>query len=169
MMRNNKYSVKMTARKRIYLIVAPFIVLAGLTFAACQPDARILNSKRGEPIETARTDSNSAKSFDTFEKDLEAMRTADFDYIFAFRRRDGAVLNGDDKKFLKANSPAATNRFILTDEGRAVIAGSKFKFAPENIQALESYFRVENYSKPSSEESPEANVNAKAGADKPRL
>ncbi len=164
--RNNKNNLEKSARKRVRRFIAPFALLGCLTFAACQPDARILNSKRGESNVEAKTETDSSPGFDNFEKDLQAMRTADFDYIFAFRRKDRAVLNGGDKKFLKANSPAATNRFILTDEGKAVIAGSKFKFAPVNIQALESYFNVENYSKPNSEVSSETNIKAKTNSIK---
>ncbi|HXG83768.1 MAG TPA: hypothetical protein VNI84_07050 [Pyrinomonadaceae bacterium] len=83
-----------------------------------------------------------------FEKDLQSMRNADFDFIYVFRRKDGGVLDGEDKKYLKAYSPAATNRFVLTDENKAAIAGSSYKFEPENLDNLQKRFVIENFSKP---------------------
>ncbi len=83
-----------------------------------------------------------------FESDLQTMRTAGFDYIFVFRRTDNGVFNAEDKTYLKENSPAATNRFILSDDDKAVIAGSGFEFPPENLEALRKRFNVEDYSLP---------------------
>lgn len=90
-----------------------------------------------------------------FERDLETMRTANFDYIYAFRRKDGAAFESDDRKFLRANAPPQTNRFISTDDGRAFIAGSGFKFTPEILETLRKRFDVEDYS-PKKEETKEA-------------
>ncbi|MGI8639147.1 MAG: hypothetical protein ACR2MG_04265 [Pyrinomonadaceae bacterium] len=81
-----------------------------------------------------------------FESDLETMRTAGFDYIFVFRRKDGGVLDGEDKKYLKANSPPVTNRFILSDGDKAAIAGSSYEFPPGNLETLRMRFNVEDYS-----------------------
>ena len=76
------------------------------------------------------------------------MKTAGFDYIFVFRRKDGGVFDAEDKTYLKANSPAVTNRFILSDDDKAVIAGSGFEFPAENLEALRQRFNVEDYSSP---------------------
>ncbi len=86
-----------------------------------------------------------------YERDLQTMKTANFNYIFAFRRKDGGTFDSEDKKYLRANTPAGTNRFVSTDEGRAFIAGSTFVFSPENLEALRSRFLVEDYSKPEAE------------------
>ena len=83
-----------------------------------------------------------------YERDLETMKTANFDYIFAFRRKDGNAFDGEDRKYLRANTPPGTNRFVSTDEGRAFIAGSRYEFSPENLAALRNRFLVEDYSKP---------------------
>lgn len=89
------------------------------------------------------------------------MRTADFDFVYVFRRKDGSALDGEDKKYLRANSPAATNRFILSDANRAAIAGSSFRFEPENLAKLGERFAIENFSKPESETAkPDDNKNA---------
>ncbi len=89
-----------------------------------------------------------------YEQDLQTMQNANFEYVFVFRRKDGGVLDGEDKKYLKANSPAATNRFILTDENKAAIAGSSYKFEPENLEKLQQRFAIDNLSKAESQEMP---------------
>ncbi|HXH69660.1 MAG TPA: hypothetical protein VNI60_04850 [Pyrinomonadaceae bacterium] len=86
-----------------------------------------------------------------YERDLQTMKTANFDYIFAFRRKDGGTFDSEDKKYLRANTPTGTNRFVSTDEGRVFIAGSTYVFSPENLEALRSRFLVEDYSKPEAE------------------
>lgn len=98
-----------------------------------------------------------------FERDLQTMKTANFDYIFAFRRRDGGAFDGEDKKYLRANTPAGTNRFISTDENRAFIAGSLYAFSPGNLEALRNRFAVEDYSKPEAERQ---NVNQNTNANR---
>ena len=91
------------------------------------------------------------KNVSDFERDLQTMKTANFDYIFAFRRKDSGTFDSEDKKYLRANTPSGTNRFVSTDEGRAFIAGSAYAFSPENLEALRSRFLVEDYSKPEAE------------------
>ena len=81
-----------------------------------------------------------------FESDLQTMQTANFEFIFVFRRKDGGAFDGDDRKYLRANAPAETNRFIATDDGRAFIAGSKYLFPPSNLEALRMRFNIEDYS-----------------------
>ena len=80
-----------------------------------------------------------------FESELEKMRTADLQFILVFRRKDGAVFDVDDKKYLRANLPFY-NRLVVADEDKAVIIGSNFKFPPENTDALRMRFNVEDYS-----------------------
>lgn len=80
-----------------------------------------------------------------FEGELEKMRTANIQFIFVFRRTDGGVVDGDDKKYLRANLPTY-NRLVFADEDKAVIVGSNFKFPPENMDALQMRFKVEDYS-----------------------
>ncbi len=96
-----------------------------------------------------------------YERDLQTMKTANYDYIFAFRRKDGGTFDIEDQKYLRANTPPGTNRFVLTDEGRAFIAGSRYVFSPENLEALRNRFLVEDYSKPEAErQNTNQNTNA---------
>lgn len=80
-----------------------------------------------------------------FEADLQTLKTANLKYIFVFRRTDGGAFDGEDRRYLRANLPT-TNRVILTDENRAFIVGSNYKFPPENLEVLRLRFNVEDYS-----------------------
>ena len=88
---------------------------------------------------------NAADTKSVFESDLQTMKTANLKYIFVFRRIDGAVFDGEDKKYLKTNLPT-TNRVILSDENKALIAGSNYKFPPENLEVLQLRFKIEEMS-----------------------
>lgn len=81
-----------------------------------------------------------------FERDLQTMRTANFDFIYVFRRKDGGAFDAEDRKYLRTNAPPETNRFISTDDGRAFIAGSSYKFTAENLETLGKRFNIEDYS-----------------------
>lgn len=133
-------------------IASVFLLSIIWSTTACGPNQRILNSaaetSTNASIETA---SNIQAAASSFEQDLNAMRTADFTYIYAFRRKDGAALNADDKKFLSGVTPLEINRRRLSDEDRAVILGSNYRLPPEMLKVLTARFAFENYSKPESE------------------
>ncbi len=95
------------------------------------------------------------------ERDIKSMKTANFEYIFVYRRKDGGVFDGDDKAYAKAHSPADTNRFVLSDDDKAVVAGSSYKFEPKNLEKLRERFVVEDHSviKEASNMSAEPNAN----------
>ena len=134
---------KWTDKKRF---LAGFLFIGGWLFGvACQPNAAILESAKNSTAARSNQSEPAARSFD---RDFETMRTANFDFIYVMRRKDGAPLDGDDKKFVKLNSPVETNRFILSDDEKAVIAGSKYKFAEQNLMALRDRFNIEDFSKP---------------------
>ncbi len=122
--------------KQLALVVLCIVSLASF---ACT-DQRILKSNKN----AAATSTENKKT--SFESDLETMKTANFEYIFVFRRKDGGAFDGEDKKYLRANAPAETNRFVSTDNGKAFIAGSKFKFPPQNLEILRMRFNIEDYS-----------------------
>jgi len=135
----------------------PFYIF--LLFTACQPNASIMNSRPDAPPFSS---ANSTPAKSSVETDVETMRTADFDFIYVFKRKDGAALTAEDKTFIKENSPRETNRFLLSDEGKAVVAGSKYIFTPEHLKALSARFVLENFSKPDGETNNNANANANA-------
>ena len=154
--RGNYENGKRAAKTRL---AASFLLIAvGLFGVACQPNAAILESSKNSA--KARSNSRAEPAARSFDRDLETMRTANFDFIYVMRRKDGAPLDGDDKKFVKLNSPIETNRFVLSDEEKAVIAGSKYKFAEQNLMALRDRFNIEDFSKPQSDAPPVSAENA---------
>ena len=130
-------------QKKINFI--PLLILALVGFACA--NQTILNSSQPKS-----TPMPSEQPKDSFERALRGVQSGDFTYILVFRRKDGGVFEAEDKRFVKANTPAETNQFVLTDEDRAVIAGSNFPFPPENIKVLGERFNIEDYSKPEAEE-----------------
>lgn len=141
----------------------PMFVLAlmAMLAVACGPDQRIIDSaKEREAASTAENgNSNVAPSVSSFEKDLTAMRNADFKFIVVFRRKDGKPLDSSDKA-LVVKSASQANRRSLSDGDKAVIIGSNFPFAIADFQALSERFAMENYSKPDSGEITVANANS---------
>lgn len=95
----------------------------------------------------------------SLERDIESMKTADFEFIYVFRRKDGGPFESADKTFLKANSPADTNRFVLSDMEKAVVAGSSYKFEPAHLVKLGEKFDIENYSVERKEQNMESTDN----------
>jgi hypothetical protein len=151
--RNKTQGEKGGKREREIFSLSKILVFSLLTIiillsVGCQPNKTILKDvpPPPTPMETVETKKTS------FEQDLRDMQTANFDYIYAFRRKDGGIFDKDDKKYLRENTPLETNRFILTDEGKAFIAGSGFGFSPEQMDALQNRFIVEDYSKPETKE-----------------
>lgn len=95
--------------------------------------------------------SNASPPVDEFKAELTALRNADFDYIYSFRRKDGTAMSSEDKQFVKNNSHFATNRFTLTTDEKVIFAGSNYKFRDDGLAALKERFEFEDYSKPAAE------------------
>ena len=118
------------------------LALAVSLFAACGKKSESKN----EPTANASPAANARKQPQTpFERDLDYVRKGQFTYVFVFTRKDGAAFDKDDIAYLKSNSPAETNQWISTDEGRRVIAGTNFEFKPEHFDALRQRFNIEDY------------------------
>ena len=79
---------------------------------SCSPNQRIVNSSADTPVPV-----NAEPVVITFEGDLQAMRNADFNYVYVFRRKDGGTIDADDKKFFHDFTPTHTNRRRLSDDG----------------------------------------------------
>jgi hypothetical protein len=130
------------------------ICFAAIAVCSCGPNERIMNSaaeNRSEQLRAANTISDSAPAPRTFEQDLNAMRNADFSFIYVFRRKDGGVLDADDKSFITRTTPSEINRRALADEGRALILGSNFRLPDDKLKLFKERFSFEDHSKPESE------------------
>lgn len=132
------------------------LLLFCVQLPGCSPNSTILNSgAKPTPADTVRP-------VNVFENDLETMRTANFDFIFVLRRKDGGKLDADDKKFIRMNSPEVANRLILSDDDKALIAGSNYPFPPEKLKPLQERFDFQDFSKaanPGGQKNVNANTN----------
>jgi hypothetical protein len=103
----------------------------------------LTNNANATPLPTAEN----TEKLTPIQREIRDMETANFKIIYVFKRRDGGVFDKEDKKFLSANK-GDTNRFILTEDEKAYVAGSNYPLLLENLEALQKRFIVEDYSKP---------------------
>lgn len=130
-----------------YSTPVALIILIQLA-SSCAPNQRIVNSSTGQLSNTQANSSSRAPVRNSFERDLESMRTADFIFIYIMRRKDGAPLDVDDKSFASLVIPGEMNRRSVSDEGKAIIIGSNFKMPDESYKVLAERFAVEDLSRP---------------------
>ena len=128
------------------------LILIFMTAAAvgCGPNKRIMESAPDNRVAASESNATNAATVSSFEQDIEAMRTADFKFIVAFRRPDGQPLDSSDKEFISRNTGMQANRRRLSDEGKVVIIGSNFPFEAKPMKQLMERFKTDNYSKPDS-------------------
>lgn len=132
------------------------LALSVLT-VACSPNKRIVESNgQWSNSEANRAAATPVKS--SLEQDIEAMRTADFVFIYVIRRKDGGLLDNEDKKFASAVIPGEMNRRTVADEGRAILIGSNFRLPDDSRKLVEERFAVEDLSREPS--SVNANANS---------
>lgn len=80
-----------------------------------------------------------------FDKDLAYVRNGGYSYVFVFSRKDKKPLEHDDSAFLRTNAPQVVD-WVITDEGKKVIAGTNFNLEEGNMGELRKRFVVEDYS-----------------------
>ena len=135
---------------RIKLLAVTAVLLL---ISACGPNERIMNSSRESEAESNAFNSqvNSRPKVLPFESDIQAMRDADFNFIYVFRRKDGGVFDAEDKRFVAERTPPEINRRRVGDEGKWIILGSNYRVAPDSLNEMKERFLFEDYSKPESE------------------
>lgn len=118
---------------------------------ACGANQRILESAN-ETANAARTPAITIPpKLSSFEEDLQAMRNADFNFIYVLRRKDGAALDRDDKRFVAGVTPTEINRRRVADNSEWIILGSNFRLPEDVSKLLRGRFDFEDHSKPESE------------------
>ena len=123
-----------------------------IMISACGPNEGILKSGKETP-------SNAAGKPKTVERDVEDMRTADFQFIYVLRRRDGGLIDTEDKNVIRVQT-GETNRRIASDDGKAFTIGSNRQIAPEKMAALQARFAVDDLSPaPAADPANPANAN----------
>ena len=111
-----------------------------LALCSCGANEQILRSGKDSP-----SPANVGSPKSTLDQEIEAMRTADFRYIWVLRRKDGAVLDAADKTAIRGNT-VDMNRRVLADEDRALIIGSNVVPFKENFEVLAARFDVQDFS-----------------------
>ncbi len=114
-----------------------FITLLGL---ACN------EPKTNAPQETGPAQSTpTATPLVGFERDLQFVRNGQYKFVFVFSRKDGKPLDGSDSASLRKNAPQVVD-WVMTENGKRVIAGTNFNLEEGNIAELRKRFVVEDYS-----------------------
>lgn len=130
-----------SVREKVLRIIVTIVVLAlsSAVFIGCKKSdpASADNTASSQPRPTPR---------DQFERDLEYVRDFQLAHIYLFTRKDGGKIDQADIAYLKQNTPSETNTWVVDPIDRKyAIAGTNFDFKPENFDALNKRFNVEDY------------------------
>lgn len=79
-----------------------------------------------------------------FAKDLQYVKNGRYAHIWVFSRKDGKPLDKDDSTYLRTNAPQVVD-WVITDEGKRVIAGTNFNLEEGNLGLLKKRFNAEDY------------------------
>jgi hypothetical protein len=139
------------------LIRTTSLSAAAFLVASCGANEGILKSGR----ETPSTNLAAPSTASAFEQDLASMQTADFRWVYVLRRKDGGVMDADDRSVIKLNTGEA-NRRMSSDSDKAFIIGTNTPIAPANMLKLYGRFSVEDHSP----EPPPANVTGNSNSNK---
>ena len=153
---HEKHERREMTRTEIVRTMVVSLVLA-LLVCSCAPNQRIVESNgQWSNSEANRAAVTPVRS--SLEKDIEAMRTADFVFIYVIKRKDGGPLDAEDKRFASAVIPGEMNRRTVADEGKAILIGSNFRMPDESRKLIEERFAFEDLSR----EPTPPNANAQA-------
>ncbi len=135
-----------------------FILLCGLFVSTCSVATTETAVSENVNVETT-------PEISEYDRELKSLKTADFDYIFTFKRKDGEPFTSEDKKFLKEKTSRANRRGLLKDE-KVLFIGTNYKIDESNLKALKEKFEFEDFSKTEEQIKKDAaegnsNVNAK--------
>jgi len=121
------------------------VLCLSVAFVSCSSAPS--NTNNTPTPETAATSSPTTQSSPLvgFAKDLQYVRNGGYSYVFVFSRKDKKPLDKDDSAFLRTNAPQVVD-WVITDEGKKVIAGTNFNLEEGNMDALKKRFVVEDYS-----------------------
>lgn len=128
--------------KKTKQIRAGAICLAFLFEVGCGANEGVLRSGNETPIQT-----NALEERPSLEKDLSAMQTAGFTFVYELRRRDGKIIDAEDVRVIKELT-ADTNRRVKSDNDKVVLIGSNFEVPKDSLSSLYARFLVKDHSKP---------------------
>ena len=163
-MMNSKIGAPAPPNKSARHLLSALLVLLALIGAACA-NSRILESGNSSP--TPVSSSTPEGPADDLQDNLGSVERMGFDFVYVFTRPDGGAFTGEDKTFLKNNSPGDTNQWRLTKDEKTVIAATNYKFSPQHLEALQKRFNVEDRSpKPAENASSNSNANTNSNANR---
>ena len=142
---NKKYATALSAA-----------IFASASFSGCGPNEAIL---RSNVTQQAGPASNTPPAYDSVEKEIENMRTADFNFILVLRRKDGGVMQAADKTLVRTITTNA-NRRSLADGEKAIVIGANVATAGDVVKKLAERFDVQDYSTVGTE-----NINSNSAAN----
>ena len=122
----------------------PIVILLGAALCSCVTNDQILRSGKETPT-PENPGASSPAQMSSIDREIQAMRDANFRFVWIVRRKDGGQMAADDKAILRANT-AEMNRRVLSDDGQAVIIGSNVVPVKENVDAIFGRFAVEDLS-----------------------
>ena len=128
------------------LITSSLVILVMLVAAISLTSCSRGSTNSASPSGTEEAQSSPAASpKSVFETDLEFVRKGQYTYIWVFSRKDGKTIDKNDGDYLRKNAPQVVD-WVMTEEGRKVIAGTNFNLEQGNLGLLKKRFNVEDYS-----------------------
>ncbi len=126
--------------------LSPFLFIFAVTSLgfSCGSDAPEIKSASNTPT------ANAKPKVTEFERELKSLKTADFDYIFTFKRKDGEAFSSEDKKIFKEKTYRA-NRRTLAKDNKTLFVGTNYAIEDKDLSDLKKRFDYEDFSKPAAE------------------
>ena len=121
------------------------IIAAAALIASCTPNQRIMQDSENRTVQPVAT-GTPAPNVNDLERDLKAMQDAQFLFVYVLRRKDGAPLDPDDRRYAGYVIPQEMNRRVVSDQGRAIVIGSNFVMPPDIQKVLAERFAFEDRS-----------------------
>jgi hypothetical protein len=122
------------------------LLVAVALVCSCSPNQRIVESNA--QLANANADRPAATPMQrTLEQDIDAMRTADFIFIYVIKRKDGAPLDNEDRQFASSVIPGQMNRKTVSSDGKAILVGSNFILPEAERKLIEERFALEDLSR----------------------
>jgi hypothetical protein len=126
---------------KLFTVVVVAAIAFCLVGCSSSPAPAPTNTNASTPNATPRPSPRTP-----LESTLNDTASGRFAKVLVFTRLDGAPLDSDDATFLKANSPQQTNQWLKTSDGLHAVAGTNFPFKPEQLEAIQKRFKVEDMS-----------------------
>jgi len=120
-------------------------ILCAVLFAACggaKPAPKVNNQTNAVAVSPTPTPPQTP-----LEVELTYAQNANFRQIFAFSRKDAGKLTTEDIEYFRQYAPGEQiNQRLKTSDNKHIVAGTNFPFQPEQMEALQKRFTVEDMS-----------------------